>query len=398
MSDDEAESRKRLHSPVTDGESKKLREEDIENTQHVSVQLIGSKEGKHTKERPPTPVSVTAQNISPTNLGSLFILNDTDTGPTPPKRKISSDRLYTMIIGLEMRLFKQENDLVHQAQEVAELKERLQQKEEVIEELKQHQITPCKYTPAESDFVSHLKRELPNLSDGCAKNEADIRKLSADISEGLAGIAANGRAGGASVDGGVDFTNGIQRVSEDLKNMNDRVIKSSRRVHLEGEQRDQYSRREIVRITGVPYVQGEDTNNIMCRIACSLGVEITPADISVSHRSGKRINENPRPILCKFARRDTKHRILANKKFARNIKFDDMGNPVRIFLDEDLTPMRARICKKLRAENTRHHTKDGKLFVTSGDDQFQMYDTPRDWEGLDWSDETKIYLGIYPRV
>ena len=78
-----------------------------------------------------------------------------------------------------------------------------------------------------------------------------------------------------------------------------------RRLHLEGEKRDQYSQREILRVTGVPYKQGEDTTELMIRIANRLGVYITTNDISVSHRSGRRVVGNNRPILVKFVNVNT---------------------------------------------------------------------------------------------
>ena len=145
----------------------------------------------------------------------------------------------------------------------------------------------------------------------------------------------------------------VKSVRTELNAVNNRAKQRRRRAHLEGDQRDQYSRREILRVTGVPYMQGENTSQIMVGIACELGVCITEADISVSHRSGRRGGRDPRPILCKFVRRDVKNKILANKKFARNIKFDPYGNPVRIFVDEDFRRMRANVTRKLRQDKHR---------------------------------------------
>ena len=127
------------------------------------------------------------------------------------------------------------------------------------------------------------------------------------------------------------------RVGQEINNVNHRAKLHRRRAHLEGDERDQYSRRELLRLTGVPYKQGENTSQIAIAIAHDLGVHITEADISVSHRSGRRGGPDPRPILCKFVRRDVKNKILANKKLARHIRTDPDGNPVRIFVDEDLT-------------------------------------------------------------
>ena len=143
-----------------------------------------------------------------------------------------------------------------------------------------------------------------------------------------------------------------------------------------------------MRVTGVPFNQGENTNHIMIQIACSLGVHITDGDISVSHRSGRRVGSSPRPILCKFIRRDLKNQILANKKFARNIRTDPDGNPVKIYVDEDLTKMRAMVCKKLRHDRVPHYSRDGKVYIASAssESQYKVYDTPEDWEQLEWLD------------
>ena len=152
-------------------------------------------------------------------------------------------------------------------------------------------------------------------------------------------------------------------------------------------------------MTGVPRNQGENTNQIMIAIACSLGVHITEADISVSHRSGKRGGRDPRPILCKFIRRDVKNRIMENKKLARHIRTDPYGNPVRIFVDEDLTRMRASVVKKLRQERVPYYTRDGKVFIANGDSDsnYSLYDSPEEWEKLPWSESVIIEVGVYPK-
>jgi hypothetical protein len=190
----------------------------------------------------------------------------------------------------------------------------------------------------------------------------------------------------------------LRRVGAELNNVNHRAKHQQRRAHLEQDQRDQYSRREILRVSGVPYKQGENTTQIMIAIAIDLGVFITPADISVSHRSGRRGGRGPRPILCKFVRRDVKNLILANRKLASNIKTDRDGNPVRIFIDEDLTRMRANVVKKLRQDKVPHYTREGKVFIAnpSSETEYSMYDFPEDWEQLPWIESVKIDVGVYP--
>ena len=91
---------------------------------------------------------------------------------------------------------------------------------------------------------------------------------------------------------------------------------------------------------------------------------------------------------------------MANRSEARHIKTDDDGNQVRIFIDENLTQMRARVCKNLREEKTPHRVSDGKIHITTAGENpvtVKILDSPSDWEGLDWPDAVKIELGVYPK-
>ena len=85
---------------------------------------------------------------------------------------------------------------------------------------------------------------------------------------------------------------------------------------------------------------------------------------------------------------------------ARNIKTDPEGNPVQIYVDEDLTRMRASICKRLRQERIPHYTRDGKVYIAnapSSDPEYTMYDTPDDMLKLQWPESVLTEIGVYPR-
>ena len=274
---------------------------------------------------------------------------------------------------------------------------------------------------ADKDWLVNIKRELPLISQGLSNVEHSlegvdgrVKKLEQEVTEedvlrdggpatvNTDPIATTATQPTAAASAGVNLVamdTELRRVGTELNNVNNRAKQQRRRAHLLGDQRDQYSRREILRVTGVPYNQGENTNQIMIAIACSLGVHITEADISVSHRSGKRGGRDPRPILCKFIRRDVKNRIMENKKLARHIRTDPYGNPVRIFVDEDLTRMRASVVKKLRQERVPYYTRDGKVFIANGDSDsnYSLYDSPEEWEKLPWSESVIIEVGVYPK-
>ena len=157
--------------------------------------------------------------------------------------------------------------------------------------------------------------------------------------------------------------------------------------------------RDSIKISGVPYRAGEDTNSLVVRIACSLGVSISENEISVSHRTGKIQGSTPRPIVAKFTRRATKHAILYNKTLAKNITTDDYGNPVKIYVDEQITPMRGKVCKRLREKHIKYNTRDGKILINNdnSDTGKVILDFPEDWERLDITINEKEELGIYPK-
>ena len=94
----------------------------------------------------------------------------------------------------------------------------------------------------------------------------------------------------------------------------------NQKLTFEIDRLEQYSRRENVRIYGLAETQGECTNTVVIDMARDIGVTITPADISVSHRLGRpegggsTADSRPRPLIVKLVRRDTKFELMLNKK------------------------------------------------------------------------------------
>ena len=65
---------------------------------------------------------------------------------------------------------------------------------------------------------------------------------------------------------------------------------------------EQYTRRNSVRISGVPETEGENTDEIVSKIADALHTHIGPSDIDRSHRIGKpKTGGRQRDIIVQFA-------------------------------------------------------------------------------------------------
>lgn len=313
--------------------------------------------------------------------------------------KIDVETVYKLVIDLSNRVSTLENQVAEKDQEVFQLRRDNATLEKSLNDIRLERSKNKEDGEEEEDskFLAVMKKEVPALSDHVAKNENLINQLRGEVDK-----LKEDKAREESMDDG-EIQNPTNTEFQELittqKQVRDTFEKESRRSHLEREQHNQYTMRETIRVTGIPFKPGENTNDLICRVAHSIGVQISHQDISVSHRTGRRFPGRPRAIICKFTRRDTKYAILRNKKLAKNITQDDDGNPVRIFIDEKLTPMRANVCKLLREKKIQHHTHDGKIFIhKENSTEFTVLDTPEDWLKWDQNDKTKIDLGVFPKL
>ena len=305
--------------------------------------------------------------------------------------KIDIDTVYKLVVELSTRVSSLENQLSEKDEEIFALRRDHASLEKQLSDIRTENNKND-----DSQFLAVMRTEVPTLSDHVAKNETELNKLKEDV-KGLT-EAKERDDEMRDVENQAPTTDDVKQLITSHKEDRESFVQQSRRSHLEREQQSQYTMRETIRVTGVPFKQGENTNELICRIACSLGVQITNADISVSHRTGRRYAGRPRAIICKFTRRDTKYAILKNKKLARNITQDDDGYPVKIFVDEKLTPMRANVCKYLRDQKIQHRTHDGKIFIQKDNSEFTVLDTPDDWINWEQSVKAKIDLGVFPKL
>ena len=154
------------------------------------------------------------------------------------------------------------------------------------------------------------------------------------------------------------------------------------------DEHEQYSRRNTLRVTGIPFDEEEDLTCKMLSVfntRLQLKSPLTVANIDRIHRVGDPEISN-RPVLVKFATYEARHRVYSKRKLLRkqplptpNEDSDETSHssphqdendpdPVPIYINEDLTKLRATLFWKARSLVKNHKLKsswtvDGKFFV-----------------------------------
>ena len=157
---------------------------------------------------------------------------------------------------------------------------------------------------------------------------------------------------------------------------------------------EQYSRKENIKVFGLDEREGEDTNEMIVKLASDIGIQISQSDISVSHRlPGPR--GKPRPIIAKFVRRDTKSLIMKNKK---NLN----SNPQykQVYINDDFTQLRGKLIRAMKDDDKilKVWTIDGKIFCIvkeDGREVKKVIDSADNLLAIGWDEQKIKEVGIY---
>jgi hypothetical protein len=107
----------------------------------------------------------------------------------------------------------------------------------------------------------------------------------------------------------------------------------------------------------------EDTNDIVLQVEKTIGVDIAPSDISVSHRLPKRAahgkSRNNQNIIVKFVRQDIKEKFYHSRRSLKNVTAADFGYHVsnKIFINENLSAVLISILRKIMVTNLFGHNR-----------------------------------------
>ena len=143
---------------------------------------------------------------------------------------------------------------------------------------------------------------------------------------------------------------------------------------------EQYSRRNTVRIRGIPEADNEDTDRLVTDLAArKLEVPLATNDIVRSHRVGRKTEDErkgPRDVIVRFTTHNTKVAVMRG---ARKLK----GS--QLYINEDMTKTRSTIAWEARNLKRDRKildtwTRDGVVFVKLADNKIKTFNATRPWK------------------
>lgn len=143
----------------------------------------------------------------------------------------------------------------------------------------------------------------------------------------------------------------------------ERLMSAVRTLTWENDRLQQYSRRESVRIWGLPqnaHESKEEVEDTVLKVFNDCGADVKLDDIAVAHRTGKQSTRGPRPVLVKFVSRRKRNEVMTKKKELRGKKGYE-----KTFINDDLTPLRSRLLGYVKRIDgvEKAWTVDGRIFV-----------------------------------
>ena len=124
---------------------------------------------------------------------------------------------------------------------------------------------------------------------------------------------------------------------------------------------ERYSRDFNIRVLGVNEDEDEDCMTIILNFITSLGFEDAAVEVENAHRTGKKRDDKPRPIIEKLYSRPFKRRLL---QAAKSTDGKEILQGVRIV--EDFTPSDFNVRKKALPIMRKAYEDGKKVRFTKG--------------------------------
>lgn len=136
--------------------------------------------------------------------------------------------------------------------------------------------------------------------------------------------------------------NTIERENSALKQENTSLKSRIEKLESAAEAAEQYSRRNCLRVSGIPEVENEVTDDIILKMASDIKVDIALDEIDRSHRIGRPVSTKPRDIIIKLSTFRVRQKLYKARKELKTQGY------VGVFINEDLTRLRSGLLFKGR--------------------------------------------------
>ena len=170
----------------------------------------------------------------------------------------------------------------------------------------------------------------------------------------------------------------LTKANEDLLRKNKELEKRVEEIELGNDALEQYSRRNSLRISGIPELPGESRDELVLKLAGDLDVQLIDSDIDRSHRVGRprdrQTSGRPRhrDILVKFATYNARRRLVNVRKSLR-----DRQDMKHIYINEDLIKTRSKMMYDARClvrvgQLKSAYVSDGKIFIRNNQEERRL--------------------------
>ncbi len=148
-------------------------------------------------------------------------------------------------------------------------------------------------------------------------------------------------------------------------------------LELKLDDQEQYSRRNLVRISGIEEHKGENTDDLVLDLSRKIGSNLTLTELDRTHRVGKPSPNKPRDIIVKFTSYRARQELYLCRKELKDHGFE------KTFINEDLTAKRSALLFSARSLTKTGHllgawSSDGKILIKDRNSKIIKVNTASD--------------------
>ncbi|XP_066930801.1 uncharacterized protein [Clytia hemisphaerica] len=140
---------------------------------------------------------------------------------------------------------------------------------------------------------------------------------------------------------------------------------------------EQYGRREMVDVSGIPRQRNENTDSLVIQFAGLMGLTISKRDIAISHKVSA---SSEAPIIVKFVSRRVRNCFFERRKNLKDYRVKDLGIngcEQKIYVNESLTSENGATFRAAKASLSKFYkfiwTHNGVTFLKEDKDSVKTF-------------------------